>query len=153
MSTQTWLGIGAGVVAALGVGGFFLMRSKWFQVRKYAVELKRIYDRHKLQDKMQAIQQLQAQGVNDPSRTRKPMREVVEAYRGLIADLEKVKAPPVAVAVHEESLTMHREAVQFYQIASTGSFRQREMMKRQQKLQQMERNLQTSMEALYGKPK
>lgn len=153
MPTQAWIGIGVAVVAALGIGAFFFLRSRWWQIRKYAIDLKRVYDRHKLQEKMQVLQQLQAQGVNDPNRAKKPMREVVETYRGLIADLEKLHAPPVATEIHEETLTLHRETAQFYQIASTGSFRQKEMVKRQTRLQQMERNLQTRMEGLFGKPK
>jgi hypothetical protein len=153
VTTQAWIGLSVAIAAALGIGVFIFLRTRWWRIRKYALDLKRTFDKHKIQDKMQALQQLQAQGVTDPTRARKPLRDVVESYRAMLTDLEKVKAPPVATEVHQEALTMHREALQFYQIMSTGTFQQKEMRRRQEKLQRMERSVQAKMETLFGKPK
>ncbi|HWI63316.1 MAG TPA: hypothetical protein VNT75_15875 [Symbiobacteriaceae bacterium] len=148
MDATTWWIIGAGAVVAAGAAGFILYRSSWFQVRKYAVDIKRVFDRHKVQEKVEAVQAL---GENpNPVLAKKPLREVISVYQALVADLEKVKAPAKAKDAHEETLAMHRESLSLYQMALTGGFRQKAMVDKQKKLMAMERSLTAKMEKLYG---
>jgi hypothetical protein len=153
VSANTWWIIGGSVVAA-AAAGYILYRTSWFQVRKYAVDIKRVFDRHKVQEKVEAVQAL---GENpNPVLVKKPLRDVITTYQGLIADLEKIKAPAKAKEVHEETLTMHRESMSLYQMALTGGFRQKAMVDKQKRLMGMERTLTAKMEKLYGpmkKPK
>lgn len=153
MSANTWWIIGGSVVAA-AAAGYILYRSSWFQVRKYAVDIKRVFDRHKVQEKVEAVQAL---GENpNPVLVKKPLRDVIATYQSLIADLEKIKAPAKAKEAHEETLTMHRESMSLYQMALTGGFRQKAMVDKQKRLMAMERSLTAKMEKLYGpmkKPK
>jgi len=125
-----------------------LTRTSWFQIRKYAVDVKRVFDKYKLQEKVEAVQ---AMGENpNPVLVKKPLREVISTYQSLIGDLEKVKAPPKAKEVHDETLTMHRESMSLYQMALTGGFRQKAMVEKQRKLMAMERSLTAKTEKLYG---
>lgn len=153
MSANTWWIIGGSVVAA-AAAGYILYRTSWFQVRKYAVDIKRVFDRHKVQEKVEAVQAL---GENpNPVLVKKPLRDVIATYQSLITDLEKIKAPAKAKEVHEETLTMHRESMSLYQMALTGGFRQKAMVDKQKRLMGMERSLTAKMEKLYGpmkKPK
>lgn len=139
---------------AAAAAGYILYRTSWFQVRKYAVDIKRVFDRHKVQEKVEAVQAL---GENpNPVLVKKPLRDVITTYQSLIADLEKIKAPAKAKEVHEETLTMHRESMSLYQMALTGGFRQKAMVDKQKRLMGMERTLTAKMEKLYGpmkKPK
>lgn len=142
-----WLVAGAGIVGVAG-GLFLLSRSKWYRTRMYAMNVKRAFDRHNVQQRVEALQSL---GQNpNPVLAKKPLRELITAYQGLIADLEKVKVPSAAADVHEMTLSMHRESLQLYQMASVGGFRQKALVDRQRKLQQMERVLKDKMETLYG---
>lgn len=149
MTGQTWLIVGVSVVAGLGVAAFIFTRTSYYRVRKYAVDVKKVFDKYKLEEKMEAVQAL---GPNpNPVLAKKPLRELVTTYQGLIADLEKIKAPPKAQEVHEETLTMHRESLSLYQMSMMGGgFRQKAILEKQRKLQQMERSLQAKMEKLYG---
>ncbi|HYG59620.1 MAG TPA: hypothetical protein VD902_16270 [Symbiobacteriaceae bacterium] len=148
MEAQTWWIIGASAVAGIALGGFVLTRTPWFQIRKYAVDIKRIFDRYKLQEKVEAVQ---AMGENpNPVLLQKPLREVISTYQGLIGDLEKVKAPAKAKEVHEETIGMHRESLGMYQLALKGGFRQKAMIDKQKKLMAMERSLTAKTEKLYG---
>ncbi len=154
MDARTWWLIGGSAVAGLGLGFFVLTRTNWFKIRLYAVNVKKVFDRHDVQKKAEAVQQL---GQNpNPVLAKKPLGELINAYKGLIADLEAVKAPKKAMDVHESTLAMHRESLQLYQMASLGGFRQKALMDKQKKLQQMEKTLSEKMEKLYGpmkKPK
>ncbi|HYF94024.1 MAG TPA: hypothetical protein VD969_17555 [Symbiobacteriaceae bacterium] len=148
MTGQTWIIIGVSAVAGIALGGFIVTRLPWYQIRKYAVDLKRVFDRHKVQEKVEAVQAL---GENpNPVLVKKPLREVISTYQALIADLEKVKVPAKAKDAHEETLTMHKESLSLYQMALTGGFRQRAMVEKQKKLMAMERSLTAKMEKLYG---
>lgn len=139
---------------AAAAAGYILYRTSWFQVRKYAVDIKRVFDRHKVQEKVEAVQAL---GENpNPVLVKKPLRDVIATYQSLITDLEKIKAPAKAKEVHEDTLTMHRESMSLYQMALTGGFRQKAMVDKQKRLMGMERSLTAKMEKLYGpmkKPK
>lgn|GEM_PF-1908815 len=148
MTGQQWLIIGVGAVAAAAAAGFILYRSSWFQIRKYAVDIKRVFDRHKVQEKVEAVQAL---GENpNPVLAKKPLRDVITTYQGLIADLEKIKAPAKAKDAHEETLTMHRESMSLYQMALTGGFRQKSMVEKQKRLFALQNSLTAKMEKLYG---
>jgi hypothetical protein len=148
MNGQTWIIIGVSAVAGIALGGFILTRTNWFRVRKYAVDLKRVFDKHKVQEKVEAVQ---AVGENpNPVLVKKPLREVIEVYKALIGDLEKLKAPAKVREIHEETLTMHRESMGLYQMALTGGFRQKAMVEKQKKLMAMERTLTAKMEKVYG---
>jgi len=145
----TWLIIGISAVGGIALGGFILTQTNWFRLRKYAIDIKRVFDRHKVQEKAQAVQAL---GENpNPVLAKKPLKELVDVYKALIADLEKVKAPSKAAEVHQDTLTMHRESMQLYQMAMTGGFRQKSLVDKQRRLMQMERSLQEKMEKLFGK--
>jgi len=143
-----WWIAGLSIVVGIAIGGFIFTRTNWFRIRMYAVSVKKVFDKYKLQEK---AEQVQALGQNpNPVLAKKPLRELIAAYQGLIGDMEKVKAPPKAKDVHESTLTMHRESLQLYQMAAVGGFRQKAMVDRQRRLQLMEKSLSAKMEALYG---
>lgn len=142
-----WIVIGSSVVG-IGLGALVLSQTNWFKVRMYAIRIKRVFDKHNVNAKAEAVQAL---GQNpNPVLAKKPMRELVAAYQGLVADLEKVKAPRKAKDLHETTMTMHRESLQLYQAIAVGGFRQKALVEKQRRLQQMERTLQEKMEKLYG---
>ncbi len=146
-ATMWWIA-GLSIVAGIATGGFILTRSNWYRIRMYALNVKKIFDKYKLQEK---AEQVQALGQNpNPVLAKRPLRELIAAYQGLIGDMEKVKFPPKARDVHESTLHMHRESLQLYQMAVVGGFRQKAMVDRQRKLQQMEKSLTAKMELLYG---
>jgi len=148
VDASTWWIVGLSILAGIAIGGFILTRTNWFRIRMYAINVKKIFDRYKLQDK---AEQVQALGQNpNPVLAKRPLRELIGAYQGLIGDMEKIKAPPKAKDVHESTLNMHRESLQLYQMAAVGGFRQKAMVDRQRRLQQMEKSLTAKMEALYG---
>lgn len=148
---NTWAVVTISAVAGLGLGFLVLSQTSWYKVRKYGVDVKRIFDKHKVQARVEAVQAL---GQNpNPVLAKKPLRELIDEYKGLITDLEKVKVPAKASDVHEETLTLHRESCNLYQMALTGGFRQKAMVEKQKKLQSMERSLTAKMEKLFGKPK
>lgn len=156
MALPTWLIVGASTVGVIGVGIFIATRTSWFKVRKYAVDAKRIFDKHKVQEKAEAVQQLSQNPNPNPVLLKKPLRELIATYQGLIADMEKLNPPGKARELHEDSLTMYRESVGLYQMAAVGGFRQKSIQDKQRKLQAMEKSLQAKMEKLYGpmkKPK
>lgn len=137
--------VGAAVVG-IGLGGFILTRTNWYKIRRYAIDLKQVFDKHKLQEKAEAVQ---AMGQNaNPVLVKKPLRELIDTYKDLIAALEKMKVPASAKAVHADTLTLHRESLSLYQMAFVGGFRQRALMEKQKKLQAMERDVQAKMEKL-----
>ena len=143
-----WWIVGGSAIIGLGLAALIVSQTSWFKVRLYAINVKKIFDKHKVQDKAEAIQHL---GQNpNPVLAKKPLRDLVTAYQGLIADLEKVKAPKKAADVHQSTLEMHRESLQLYQMAAVGGFRQKSMLEKQKRLQSMERSLQEKMEKLYG---
>lgn len=152
MTGTTWAIIGVGAVAAAALAGYILTRTKWYSIRKYAVDTKRVYDKHKdVQEKVEAAQNLNE---HTPQVLRqRALRDLIAAYNSLIADLEKVKAPAAAREIHQDTLNMNREAVGFYQVLLTGGYRARAMQEKQKKLMQMQEGLQAKMEKLYGKPK
>lgn len=148
MDASMWWIAGLSLLAGIAIGGFILTRTNWFRIRMYAVNVKKIFDKYKLQEK---AEQVQALGQNpNPVLAKKPLRELIAAYQGLIGDMEKVKAPRKAQDVHESTLNMHRESLQLYQMAVVGGFRQKAMIDRQRRLQQMEKSLSAKMELLYG---
>jgi hypothetical protein len=151
MTGQLWLIIGVSTVAVLGLSAFIVTQTSWFKVRKYAMDVKKVFDTHKVQQKAEAVQAL-GQNAN-PVVVKKPLRELINTYQGMIADLEKIKAPAKAQVIHTDTLVMHRESLSLYQMAAVGGFRQKAMQEKQRKLQNMERALQTKMEKLYGKMK
>lgn len=148
MDARTWWLIGGSAVIGLGLAALIVTQTSWFKIRMYAINLKKIFDKHKVQEKAEAVQQL---GQNpNPVLAKKPLRELVTAYQGLVTDLEKMKVPPKARDLHDTSLTMHRESLQLYQAVAVGGFRQKALMDKQKRLQQMERTIQEKMEKLYG---
>ncbi|HEY8347064.1 MAG TPA: hypothetical protein VIL07_07290 [Symbiobacteriaceae bacterium] len=146
---NTWQIVGLAVVGT-GLGFFILTRTTWFRVRKYAVDVKRIFDKHKLQEKVEAVQVLAQNPNQNPVLIRKPLRELVSTYQALIADLEKLKPPAKVKDLHEETLAMHRESCNLYQMAMTSGFRQKAILEKQKKLMQMERSVTEKMEKIYG---
>lgn len=150
-----WLQITLGVTAVLAVVALVLTQTKWFKVRKYALDLKRVFDRHKgLQEKLEGAQSL-SQNPNQVL-VKKGLRELVTVYQALIDDLEKMKVPPAAKEIHGETLTMHKESCNLYQVALVGGFRQKALEGKQKRLMAMEKGLQAKMEKIYGpmkKPK
>lgn len=148
---QPWILWTGSAVVGIALGGFILTRTNWYRVRKYAIDVKRVFDKHDVQKKAEAVQAL---GQNpNPVLRQKPLRELVTAYQGLIGGLEKVKAPTKAAEVHEETLTMHRESMSLYQMLLTGKASPKAMQEKQKKLQRMEVALQAKMEQLYGPKK
>lgn len=152
MTGTTWLFYGVSAVAGIALGGFILTRTNWFKVRKYAIDTKRVYDKHKdVQGKVEAAQNLN-EHTPQPIR-QKVLRELIEGYKALVADLEKVKVAGTAKELHEDSLAMNREMIGFYQALLLGKFNARSMQERQRKLMAMQNAVQAKTEAIYGKPK
>lgn len=145
MQWWQWLLI---VVGVLAVVFLILMQTSWFKVRAYAAKVKQAFDKHKLEEKAQAVQALGEHP--NPVLAKKPLRELTGAYQGLIADLEKIKAPAKVQELHQETLEFHRESLRFYQMGLTGGMRQKSMMEKQRKLMRMERSLTEKMEKVYG---
>ena len=151
MSATTWLIYGGCAIAGMGLGFVVLTQSSWYKMRLYPVKLKQLFDKYKIQEKAEA---LQAMGQNpNPMLVKKPLRELITAYQGLLQDLEAMKVPAKAKGLHEQTLAMHRESLSLYQMAAVGGFRQKSMLDKQKKLQQMERGITATMEQLYGKMK
>ncbi|MDB4895784.1 MAG: hypothetical protein JWN15_2046 [Firmicutes bacterium] len=148
---MTWEIIG-GVVVALAAGGFIVTRLNWFKVRKYAIDMKQVYDRHKdIQEKTEA---LQAMGQNAPQVLMKQrLRELIAAMQSLIADMDKVKAPEGTRELHKETLTMHKESLELYQVMLAGGMGQKALEGRQKRLMKMQTGVQARTEKIYGKPK
>jgi hypothetical protein len=147
----TWLYWTLSAVAGVGLGGLVMTQTNWWKVRKYAIDIKRVFDKYKLQEKAEALQTL---GQNpNPVLAKKPLRDIIDTYKGLITDMEKIKVPKKMAEIHADTLEMHKESMGLYQMAMVGGFRQKSMVDKQKKLQQMERNLQEKMEKVYGKPK
>lgn len=137
-------------MVGLGLGFFIVTRTSWYRVRRYAVNVKQIFDKYKLQEKVEGVQLLAQNPNQNPVLLRKPLRELVSTYQGLIADLEKLNPPPKAKELHEETLAMHRESCSLYQTAMVSGFRQKTMVEKQKRLMQMERSVTEKMEKLYG---
>lgn len=138
-------------IVGIGLGFVVLIQTSWYKMRMYPVKLRQTFDKYKIQEKAEALQSL---GQNpNPMLVKKPLREMITAYQGLLADLEAMKVPKKATGLHEQTLTMHRESLSLYQMASVGGFRQKAMLDKQKKLQQMERGITATMEKLYGKMK
>lgn len=150
-----WWIIGATAVAGLGLGTLVLMQTKWFKVRKYAIDAKRTFDRHKsIQEKTETLQALGQQA--NPVIMKKHLRELIDAQKALIADMEKLKVPPVARELHDDQVAMQRESMEFYQMMMAGKLNQKTAEGRQKKLMKMQDALQEKMEKVYGpmkKPK
>jgi hypothetical protein len=148
---QTWALVTVSAVAGIALGGFVLYQTPWFKVRKYAIDLKRVFDKHPIQKKVEAVQSM---GENpNPVLVKKPLRDVITEYQALVTDLEKIKAPAKAKEIHDEQIAMHKESMSLYQAALVGGFRQKVLQDKQRKLMAMERSLQAKMEQVFGKPK
>lgn len=141
------------VLAGLGLGFLILIQTPWYKVRKYAMDLKRIYDKHKLQEKAEQAQALGQNPNVNPVLLRKPLREIISTYEALIADMNKVKVPAKAQTLHELSLAAAKDSLSMYQMAAVGGFRQKAMLDKQKKVQRLQEQIQAEMEKLYGKPK
>lgn len=140
-------------MAGIAIGGFFMTRSQWYRIRMYAMDVKKIFDKHNIQEKAQAVQSLGANPNQNPMLIKKPLKDLTDAYRSMLEDLEKIKVPKKATEVHEATKAMHRESLSLYQMAAVGGFRQKSLLDKQKKLQNMEKGLQEKMEKLYGKMK
>ncbi|HLO03168.1 MAG TPA: hypothetical protein VK191_08675 [Symbiobacteriaceae bacterium] len=145
-----WYYYGFITLAVLIVVFLVLSRTPYFRVRKYAVDMRQVVDKHQIQQKAEAVQSLGAEP--NPMIARRPLKELTQAYQGLITDLEKMKVPAKAQDLHKDTIHMYKESVQLYQLAATGGFRQKALADRQKKLQQMEKALQGKMESIFGKP-
>lgn len=137
-------------LAVLIVAFLVLSRTPYFRVRKYAVDMRQVVDKHQIQQKAEAVQNLGPEP--NPMLARKPLKDLTQAYQGLVADLEKMKVPAKAQSLHADTVQMYKESVQLYQLAATGGFRQKALVDRQKRLQQMEKGLQAKMEDIFGKP-
>lgn len=137
-------------LAGAGIGILVVMQTPWYKVRKYAMDIKRIYDKHKLQEKAEAVQALGQNPNPNPVLMRKPLRELTSTYEALIADMNKLKVPPKANNLHEMSLTVAKDSLAMYQMAAIGGFRQKSMVEKQKKIQKMQEQIQAEMEKLYG---
>lgn len=137
-------------LAGAGIGIVIVLQTPWYKVRKYAIDIKQLYDKHKLQEKAEAVQALGQNPNANPVLLRKPLRELIATYEALIADLNKLKVPPKAQTLHELSVTVAKESLAMYQLAAVGGFRQKSMLERQKKVQKMQEQIQTEMEKLYG---
>lgn len=149
MSNLGWYIAGAAVAGALG-GGFIVYRTQWFQLRLYGARVGRIVKQHDLEKKSQTVNQA-VQRAGDPSRAGRQLRELAAAYDALVKDLEKIKAPPAAAALHEDTLTLNRKAAELYRLVATGKFSPREVQRRQTELQKLQNTLNERVQALYGK--
>lgn len=140
-------------LAGAGIGVVIVMLTPWYKVRKYAMDVKKIYDRHKLQEKAEAVQALGQNPNPNPVLMRKPLRELTSTYEALIADMNKVKVPAKASTLHDLSVGVAKESLSMYQMAAIGGFRQKSMVEKQKKVQKMQDQIQAEMEKLYGKIK
>ena len=159
MTGQTWLYIGVTAVAGIALGGFILTRTQWFKIRKYAIDMKKVYDNHKdLQSKVEAAQQVaQNPHVNAVLRNRALNDVIDDGAEGdiallnrLIADIEKVKAPAKATELHSDTLALQRETLDFYVKGRAGGFGQKALNEKQKKLMTMSSALEAKMEKVYG---
>ena len=139
-------------MAGLGLGALIVTRLNWFKVRKYAIDMKQVYDRHKdIQEKTEALQSM---GQNAPAVLMKQrLRELIAAMQALIADMDKVKVPEATRELHNETVAMHRESLEMYQLMLAGGMNQKALEGRQRKLMKMQTGLQERTEKIYGKPK
>lgn len=144
-----WYIAGAALIGALA-GGLILYRTKWFQLRLYGARVGSVVKRHDLQKKSEAANQA-VQRLGDPAKAGKHFRDLAVAYDALIKDLEKIKAPRAAKALHDDTLTLNRKAAELYRLVSTGKFSPKEVQKRQAELQRLEKGLNERVQALYGK--
>ncbi len=148
MDARTWLIYGGSALGGIALGALIISQTSWWKVRMYAIKVKKVFDKHDVQKKAEAVQQM---GQNPNAvLVKKPLRELIGAYQGLIVDMEAIKPPKKALEVHEATIAMHKEAHSLYQMASVGGFRQKAMLDRQKKMQHMERSLTAKMEKLYG---
>ncbi|MFZ5824371.1 MAG: hypothetical protein ACOY94_08595 [Bacillota bacterium] len=138
------------VLAGAGLGFLVLSMTPWYKVRKYAMDIKKIYDKHKLQEKAEAVQAMGQNPNANPVLMRKPLRELTSTYEALIADLNKAKVPKKAKHLHEMSLSVAKDSLAMYQMAAVGGFRQKSIMEKQKKVQKMQDQIQAEMEKLYG---
>lgn len=138
------------VVAGLVVAFLIVMQTPWYRVRKYAVDVKRIFDKYKLDEKVQGVQMLAQNPNQNPVLLRKPLRELVDTYKGLISDMEKLKVPAKVQDLHKATLDLHRESLSLYQMAMVSGFRQKGILEKQKKLMQMERIVTEKTEKIYG---
>ncbi|MFO7172479.1 MAG: hypothetical protein DIU70_005880 [Bacillota bacterium] len=137
------------VFGTLLVAGVILWFTPWFQVRLYGARVGQIVKKYDLQKKAEALQR-----VPDPTRAKKQLQELAKAYESLNAELAKIKkVPPQAREIHEETLALNRKAAELYRMVATGGFRQKEILRRQQELQKMDRALQEKVQALFGNKK
>jgi len=141
------------VLVSLGVAFLIVSQTPWFKIRKYAIDVKRIYDKHKLQEKAEQAQALGQNPNMNPVLMRKALREITSTYEALIADMSKVKVPPKAQRRHEMSLAAAKESLGMYQRAAIGGFRQKAIMSRQKKVMQLQEQIEAETEKLFGKPK
>ncbi len=141
------------ILAALGLAFLILWQPPRLKVRKYAIDLKRLYDKHKLQEKAEQAQALGQNPNVNPVLLRKPLRDIISTYEAIIADMNKLKVPPKAQKLHEMSLTAAKESLAMYQMAAVGGFRQKAILSRQKKVMQLQEQIEAEMEKLYGKPK
>jgi hypothetical protein len=137
-------------LAGAGIGIVIVLQTPWYKVRKYAIDIKQLYDKHKLQEKAEAVQALGQNPNANPVLMRKPLRELIATYEALIADLNKLKVPPKAQTLHDLSVNVAKESLAMYQLAAVGGFRQKSMVERQKKVQKMQEQIQAEMEKLYG---
>lgn len=137
-------------LAGTGIGIVVVMQTPWYKVRKYAMDIKRVYDRHKLQEKAEAVQAMGQNPNPNPVLMRKPLRELTATYEALIADMNKLKVPPKANTLHDLSVTVAKESLAMYQMAAIGGFRQKSIQEKQRKVQKMQDQIQAEMEKLYG---
>lgn len=141
------------VLAGLGLAFLIVMQTPWYKVRKYAMDLKKIYDKHKLEEKAEAAQGLSQNPNLNPVLLRKPLRELISAHEALIEDLNKMKVPQKCQRLHELSVGAAKESVAIYQMAMIGGFRQKALMDKQKKVQKTQELVQAEMERIYGKLK
>lgn len=125
------------------------MQTKWFKIRKYAIDAKRTFDKHKgIQAKTEQLQALGQQA--NPVIMKKHLRELIEAQKALVVDMEKLKVPPAARELHDDQMAMQRESIEFYQMMMIGKLNQKTAETRQKKLLRMQDNLTVKMEKVYG---
>ncbi|MFZ5814206.1 MAG: hypothetical protein ACOY93_02725 [Bacillota bacterium] len=146
---QWWVYVLIALIGA-GLGFLILSMTPWYRVRKYAMDIKKIYDRHKLQERAEAVQALGQNPNANPVLMRKPLRELTATYEALIADMNKMKVPKKARTMHELSVSVAKESLAMYQMAAVGGFRQKSIMEKQKKVQKMQEQLQAEMERIYG---
>lgn len=148
--TWTWWVWVLIALAGAGLGFLILSQTPWYKVRKYAMDIKKIYDRHKLQEKAEAVQAFGQNPNANPVLMRKPLRELTSTYEALITDLNRAKVPKKARTLHDLSLGVAKDSLAMYQMAAIGGFRQRSIMEKQKRVQKMQEQLQVEMEKIYG---